>query len=195
MKNKGIIGLAITLFMISSCIPVTIHPVYHKNERVLNNKIIGSWDAGDNEYYHFNANPEDSMSYLMKYTSSAAETLDSVQVEFEINLTYLGQRLFADCFPNDIEGIKYKNEILEYHAVFMHTFYWIEFVSDTMLVYSMDADKLHKWLENEGKEYACHVVEGKDRLILTGSTDELQEIVTKSAEANVFGDVEKMVRK
>jgi hypothetical protein len=179
MKNIifGLIALAI---LMAGCVPTSVHPLYFKKDLIFIPELIGTWgNPADEEGDKLVFEQAGDNSYKMSYYESKEESGEEASwASFEAHLIRLGDNFFLDVFPEEPE---LKNDFYNLHLVPTHSFMRVAVVGDTLKLGIFD----YSWLENnleDGKVNLKHETRD-DLIVLTASTEELQEFVAKYAKA------------
>jgi len=95
-----------------------------------------------------------------------------VSEKFEVRLVQLGAFWFLDIYPKSSEGI---SEFYRMHLIRAHTISRVEFKQDSIQMAFLNAS----WLKAKITENSVDIpyVKADDALLLTGTTEELQELV------------------
>jgi len=192
MKTRKSLFLAciVLLLTISSCIPC-LHPLYTKNDLVLNNLITGTWisdDSKDNESiwkiekYDNCKDCPGSGILSPKNIDGKLYLLTNIQhgdtVIFELYLLKLGDHYYFDFYP--LDNYTMENELGNMHLFPVHTFAKVDISSTAINIHQFDIDFLDK-LIRQNKIKISHEKSGEN-IILTGGTEELQKFVLKYSE-------------
>jgi len=198
MKRKFAIAQILTIILIvNSCIP-SLHPLYHDEDRILMDKILGSWvdKNSPDEHHYFEVNPDDSLSYLLHFTennnnNNSLEGLATCLIE--VNLVKFGDHYFADFYPGDNEVFDKMNDMLRLHLIGVHTFAKLEISQDTFIIHRFDPGWIEKLIDENRIRISYEWLD--DQAILTASTEELQKFVIKYADdPDAFVDPEILIR-
>ncbi len=170
--------LAVLVLSMTGCIP-SLHPLYTESDLSFSEELIGEWVSEEGQQWTFNQG-EDKSYKLAVYEKSGDMGL------FSAHLLALGTNLFLDLFPYDgpdAEPLPDCN-ISEYFAIHVqpvHTFYRVRPAESGWHLAYLDPDWLEAFLkENPGA--VGHVIMDGGRILLTGSTGELQTFVTRYVE-------------
>ena len=163
----AVLGIAVLL---AGCVP-SLHPLYTKQDLVVDNKLVGTWSDEDlEETWVFKAASD--KAYDLTLTSNGEPA------EFETHLVRLGGATFLDMYPKETKGVK--NEYYLLHLIPAHTFSRIKIDGDVLSVAMLDGT----WLEDvidEGIVKIAHEDVEED-IVLTASTPELQKFLRKHAQ-------------
>jgi hypothetical protein len=99
-----------------------------------------------------------------------------VSGKFEVRLVQLGAFWFLDIYPKSSEGV---SEFYRMHFIRAHTITRVEIKQDSIQMAFLSAS----WLKARIKENSVDTpyVKANDALLLTGTTEELQELVLRYA--------------
>jgi len=169
--------------IITSCVP-SIHPLYHTQDLIIEQKLFGTW-GNEDETWKFDKIPPDNSIFSTAKDSLPGYLLTITQkdepADFIARTLKLDNQLFLDIFPRlskgdiAIQGVK--NEWLEMHYFPVHTFARIRFDGEKLLIEPFDPDFITKLLQQ--KKIRISHEESDNRFILTADTDELQKFVIK----------------
>jgi len=208
MKKHAFFLAAILL---AGCAPiVSLHPLFTKENIVFDEKLVGTWvkDVNNPEViWKFSRLDESAAKGLLepwkdvitKFYGLDITDQDGRKGSFAACLVKLGDRLFLDIFPErfpsgeqDIEKAP-----LAYNAFFfvpVHTFIRVDSIADQLTIHVTDDDRFKELIEAVPGSVKHEIVD--DRPILTASTKELQEFVTKfAADERLFPNDLTLVRK
>jgi hypothetical protein len=161
--------LAATLALAAGCIVTSVHPYYDTADLVYDPALAGDWfkrvENGPDELWKFTGDPASRSYRLVLVEEREARVL-------EARLFKLGPQLFLDVASTE----------QDYHVIPPHYLLRVARLGPTVRL----SELRHDWLEAllaERPDAARHVAvrtgDGPDdrRLVLTGSTAELQELV------------------
>lgn len=198
-KQKFSLLLVVILFMVG-CVQ-SLHPLYHKKDRVEVPEIVGKWQDMDSENIWEFRKVDGEPSYILSYfekEEAEGNYLAKDSANILVNIVKLGGSYFMDLYPGNNENLDNLNDLLEFHVLRVHTFAKLEIVDGKPHIRHMDPDWLEK-LFKENKIRIKHeivVVEAEvnapdnvfkspithGNIILTASTDNLQKFITKYAD-------------
>ena len=186
--NFKLFALVIFLtFFAQSCLIPSIHSLYSEEFAIQNDALIGKWvnhedpDHGDYQEWTFE---KDGDKYYLTHA-------DGNLGFFEIGLVKLGDDMFMDFFPTNIDRSLEKerngktesllNELLRGHLLPVHTFAKVNIRDRSIEIRMFDAEWLSDLME-ERKIRIKHERIDKDMFLITASTSELQKFVRKYAD-------------
>jgi len=178
MKAKNaLITIGFILLFLSGCIP-SIHSLYHEEDLVFKNELLGIWKDSDGNFWDFKTGGE--KSYNLTFYEGAGIISDTTTLgEFETHLVKLGDYYFLDLYPGDNNQLEMPSLLIA-SLLPVHIFAKVEFVDEQVQVSFFDPD----WLESLMEENRIRISYEKtdEYYLLTASTDELQRFVVKYAE-------------
>jgi hypothetical protein len=180
-KKMFLYGLAL---IIGGCLPTSVHRLYTDEDVVFDPNLIGVWsekpDANDSPIWEFYAAAEPN-TYEMFYTEKEGDS-----AQFFAHLVKLDDMLFLDVYP--AEPNTRLNWYGRVHFVPVHSFIKIEQIRPTLQMRMMNLDKLNQLLKAE-PNLLKHELAEDERIVLTASTEELQNFMREYADANgIFGN-------
>ncbi len=205
MKFKIAILFFIILF-VQSCIP-SLHPLWTEDTLVFEEKLLGEWFQEDSDgkfIWNFSGGfdekknrPED---YDLIYTENKSEA------RFDIHLVKLGDHLFFDIYPDDLDYLKFEDKTLAVplgiqgfgsgrsdepdihlnslyfqHMLPVHTFAKVEFGAGEVKIFQIDMEWLGDLFEQR-KVRIKHEKTSDGGVVLTAPTEDLQKFFEKYAE-------------
>ncbi|MBE0638046.1 MAG: hypothetical protein IH598_05980 [Bacteroidales bacterium] len=171
--NVALIAFCIFLVFLAGCIP-SIHPLYHEEDIVFKPELLGSWQQDDAKWV-FEQSGEDG--YLLKfYEDNNLINENQTYSDFDVTLVKLGGNFYLDIYPGENEQIEFSTLLLS-TLLPVHAFAKIDFLEEGIEIKFLNRD----WLEELLKENPMIIAHEKtpDYLVLTASTDELQEFIMK----------------
>ncbi|MHC4325815.1 MAG: hypothetical protein ACYSUX_16215 [Planctomycetota bacterium] len=177
--------------LLGGCVPIiSLHPLYTEKDVVVEKKLYGTWvdDANNsNTTWEFKKIDEPKNAYKLIFTDE-----EGLKGSFVAHLVKLNNNLFLDIFPSELPWEpEDPNKIdFPYNTLFLipaHTFMKIDSIEPRLKLRLTLESKMEELLkENPG---AVEHTSVGDRLVLTGSTKELQAFVLKYADdERVFKD-------
>ncbi len=196
MKKQLLLKIMVILLFGSSCVTVSIHPIFYDEDRVLYNEIIGEWIDEENEQYIIQPDPEDTLTYLLHYIVEGGEMLDSCETNFELNMIKHGSYYYADCYPGENEALDFENWVLGVHMLFVHSFYRFQVMNDTLYFWSLNGEAFEKWMDENEPDISYTNVEDNSSILFTGSTNEMKNFLLEyeSHLDSLFSDMVVLVR-
>jgi len=173
MKKVAFYLLTVTL---GGCVLCSLHPLYTDGELIFEEKLIGKWSDEAN-IWEFRAGEPNT--YQMR-------VFDGKEGRFVAHLVKLESMLFLDIFPDE-PRLEQDNDFYKFHILPTHTFMKVDRIEPKLQLRAMDYDKVSKMLKEDPNLLKHEVVD--DRIVLTASTEQLQEFIVKYAgEGGVFAD-------
>ncbi len=162
-----ILGLAV---LFAGCPVRSLQPLFTDKDTAFNPLILGTW-VNKGDVYTFRQAGEKNYEVVVRPDTSSNEGMDSVM--YAVQLGKLGNSWFLDSFLAGDPG--------DFHLLSMHIISKIEFQSaDSFSVSSLESDWLKKKID-DGSLTIAHVKRDGD-VILTATTEELQQLVTRYAD-------------
>ena len=204
MKFKIAI-IAFVLLFIQSCIP-SLHPLWTQDKLIYEEKLLGTWEQQDADLlsvWNFSGgldqNTRLAKGYELLYKEGKSEA------KFDIHLVKLGEYLFFDIFPDEVDYLKFEgkslavpsssfgivkndskqpdielNSLYFQHLLPVHTFAKVEIEKDEVRIFRFDAEWLDK-LFKERKVRIKHETTEDGQVILTAPSADLQKFFEKYA--------------
>lgn len=169
--------------LLGGCLP-SLHPLYTDDTLIFEEKLLGKWIEEDGDViWEFKKAGE--QEYEMR-------VLDGKEGRFEAHLIKLEDMMFLDIFPDD-EMLEEMQDFYKFHILPVHTFMKVEQIDPNLQLRMMNPEKVSDMLKDDPNLLKHEFVD--DSIVLTASTKELQEFVTKYANTeDVFGDASDMTR-
>ena len=197
MKTKKFLFYMLAVIL-GGCIPViSLHPLYTEKDIVLDKKLYGTWvDNAKNPEttWEFKSIDEPKKAYKLIFTGE-----DGMKGSFVAHLVKLKDELFLDIFPSELPWEPEDPNKMDwpYNSLFLipaHTFVKVDSI-EPQLKLRLTLESKMKELLKENPGAVEHTSVGK-RLVITGSTKELQAFVLKYADnEKVFTDQVVLSRK
>lgn len=195
MKSKRL-AFYFLAFLLAGCVPVvSLHPLFTKENIVFDEKLVGTWvkDFNDPEViWEFSRLDESAAQGLLepwkdqitKFYRLNITDKENHKGSFAACLVKLGDQLFLDVFADrfpeggqDIEKLHFA-----YNAFFflpVHTFIKVNSLGEQLAIRVTDDDRFKEMVQAEPALVKHEMMD--DRPVLTASTEELQQFVTKFA--------------
>ena len=196
MKIRKLLFYMLPLFL-GGCLPVlSLHPLYTKEDIVLEKKLFGTWITDVNSpetTWEFKRIDEPENAYKLIFTDKNGK-----KGSFITHLLKLKNKQFMDVYPSELpcEPNDSNNMDWPYNCFFLipaHTFMKIESIG-TQLKIRLTLDSKIKELIKENPNAVKYLNVG-DRTVLTGPTKELQAFVLKHADDDtLFTDAVTLIR-
>jgi len=183
MKVKKVLFYMLAVIL-SGCVPViSLHPLYTEKDVVVDKKLYGTWvdDANSPKTtWEFKSIDEPKNAYKLIFTDEKG-----MKGSFVAHLVKLQNRLFLDIFPSELPWEPEDPNKMEwpYNSFFLipaHTFVKVDSIETQLKLRLLLESNLEELLK-ENPNAVEHTSVG-DRLVLTGSTKELQAFVLKYAD-------------
>ncbi len=165
------------IILFAGCVP-SLHPLYTDKDLIFEPALLGTWTDGQDQTWIFDET-KDPNAYDLTILHK------NEPGPFIARLLKLGDILFLDLFPGDpnLET----NAIYNIHLLGAHTFWRIDQIEPTLHIRAMDIDTMTKMLEKDPNLLKHEVTD--DRLVLTASTEQLQQFMKAHADdEGLFGD-------
>lgn len=160
-------GLALILLVAGAamlgCIP-SLHPIYTADDVVFDSALIGSWSEAESDM---------TWDFLAGGDSTYRLTLideDGRPGTFDVHLVRIGEGLFLDIFPRDLDGGM--NKFYQMHFFPVHTFMRVYQVQPTLKLAMLNGRWLDDYLSEHPDSCGHEIVDNE--IILTASTERLQ---------------------
>ncbi len=172
MKRTLIVLSLAIVFILHSCIP-SIHPLYTEDILVFKEALIGVWNEDDNATWTLRQ-AGDKPHYELTYADADERSV------FDAHLVKLGEHYFFDFYNTSSEWDN-KDALAIAPLIPTHSFAKVSWDEGKMTMYFFDVDWLGE-LFKQRKIRIKHEVSQDGNIILTASTEELQEFVRKYAD-------------
>jgi hypothetical protein len=197
MKVKKILFYTLAV-IIGGCVPViSLHPLYTEKDVVVDKQLYGTWvdDSNDSKTtWEFKSIDEPKNAYKLIFTDE-----EGMKGSFVAHLVKLQNMLFLDIFPSELPWEPEDPNKMDwpYNSLFLipaHTFVKIDAIEPQLKLRLTLESKMEELLK-ENPSAVEHTSVG-ERVVLTGSTKELQAFVLKYADnEKVFTDQVVLSRK
>ena len=183
MKVKKLLFYTLAV-IIGGCVPViSLHPLYTEKDVVVDQKLYGTWVDDVNNpktTWEFKSIDEPKNAYKLIFSDE-----EGMKGSFVAHMVKLQNRLFLDIYPSDLPWETEDPNKMDwpYNSLFLipaHTFVKIDSI-ETQLKLRLTMESDMEELLKENPDAVEHTSVG-DRLVLTGSTKELQAFVLKYAD-------------
>ena len=199
MKKASIIlALAFLIIFLSGCLR-TLHPIFTSKDIVYEPKLLGTWKTKNPGSSGFaiitNLSADNSIElpekisaikqkgYLVSYQDEDGKATE----QYIAFLARIGKHLYFDYFPADKKDNKTIDEFFASHFVKMHTSYRVDISKDGSFELSQLDELYVTKLINEKKIRISHEKDANGNIVITASTDELQQYIIKySDEPGVY---------
>jgi hypothetical protein len=189
MKKLNLIILALIVTGLQSCTIFSLHPLYEDADLLYEPTLLGLWqDKEDGDEFVAFEMMEDNR-YLFRYMEgekggSITEISDTVS--FEAGLLRIGNHYFLDLYPY-YEGNRDESYFLFRNFVPTHSFLKIEWKTDEIVLYMFEADRMKK-LFAQNRIRIKHEIINDDYIVITASTQDLQQFIKKYADDSAAFD-------
>ena len=197
MKTKKFLFYLLAVIL-GGCVPViSLHPLYTEKDVVVDKKLYGTWvdDANNTKTtWEFKSIDEPKNAYKLIFSDD-----EGMKGSFVAHLVKLQNRLFLDIFPSELPWEPEDPNKMDwpYNSLFLipaHTFVKIDSIEPQLKLRLMLESDMEELLK-ENPSAVEHTSVG-DRLVITGSTKELQAFVLKYADnEKIFTDQITLSRK
>ena len=183
MKTRKLL-LYMIFVILGGCVPViSLHPLYTEKEVVVDSKLYGMWVDDPNSpksTWEFKQTDEPKNAYILIFADEKGK-----KGSFITHLVKLQDKLFLDIYPRELPWDTNDPNKMDwpYNSFFLipaHAFLKVESIEPQLklrLMLESDLDELLK----ENPNAVEHTLVG-NRLVLTGSTENLQEFILKYAD-------------
>ncbi|MBA4311983.1 MAG: hypothetical protein C0417_05075 [Chlorobiaceae bacterium] len=180
--KKSLVIASIVLFAISGCVR-SLYPLFTEDDIVFNPALIGTWiETNSKNMWTFEKKGESEYTlyhYEAEYDIGGGKKVVGDTASFIAQTGILGQYNFLDIFPGKPET-KIKNSFYNFHLFPLHTISKIWLTGDTLRLSMLDNDWLQRMVDNNAFKISHARI--NDQIVLTASTEELQQFVLKHAE-------------
>src|SRR5579859_630090 len=155
------------LLLLAGCYPTAVHPFYKADEVIYDKALIGDWaSVGNDEKNVLIIKPgSDEKEYLIvNFEEQIAYTY--IAHLFEINKVRM-----LDITPANQVRTSHTNDSA--HVIFTHSLWRVNQIGENLDLRLMDEDKLKAIVGAEDIPF----VKNDDDVVLTGKTDDLQDIL------------------
>ena len=168
MKTKKSIFYCAAL-LLAGCLP-SLHPLYNDKTLIFKEELIGKWIGDDDVLWQFTRSGD--KEYELKICEDEKEI-----GRFSAHLTQIEGLMFLDLYPDE-EQLKDLSDFYKMHILPVHTFMKVDQINPNLQLRMIDYDKAVKMIENDPNVIKHEVVDD-DRIVLTASTEELQDFVVE----------------
>ncbi len=188
MKNLLLLTLIISLILLAGCVR-SLYPLFTEKDYLFEKRLLGTWPDKSGDTWTFSKAGD--KAYRLKFYQREfgaglfREGTPGDTGVFEAHLGKLGKNLFLDIYPaqksDEAGGEKMfgnvKNDFYNWHFLPMHSIMKVWFVHDSLRISLLDNGWLKKMIDNKSIKISHERLD--DQIILTASTEELQQLVTK----------------
>jgi hypothetical protein len=183
MKTKKLLFYLLAVIL-GGCVPViSLHELYTEKDIVVDKKLCGTWTDDPNSpktTWEFKSIDEPKNAYKLIFTDEEGK-----KGSFVTHMVKLQDRLFLDIFPSELPWDTKDPNTMDwpYNSFFLipaHTFVKVDSIEPQLKLRLTLESKMEELLK-ENPNAVEHTSVG-DRLVLTGSTKELQTFILKYAD-------------
>jgi hypothetical protein len=163
----------------------SLQPVYTQLELEADSRLNGMWSDKEGDVtFSFEQGTGEGKQNQYKLVVKEKNGEQELSGEFEARLVRLGSTDFLDIYPqSDEKG----SEFYRMHFARAHTFARLEIREDSLQLEFMSASWLKARMDEKSVDTPCANVDGA--LLLTGTTEEVQELVfLHASDDEAFGD-------
>jgi len=170
MKTTNMLAILTLAALMTGCVP-SLHPLYTEKDVVFDPALVGTWEEKDGKN-------------TWTFQKSGDKGYELVSTEggepgrFEAHLVQLGKYSFLDTYPEEMGP---QNDMHKVHLIRAHFIWRIWREGDLLRIATLDNDWLKK-LITEKKVQIPHEELGKDYLVLTAKTQQIQKLVLQFAD-------------
>lgn len=175
IRTSIVIGLAIIVTVLALTVTgctSSLNPIYTEEGVLFRPDLVGKWKYEEDKHGWELTKKEDEKAYLL--TSLDKEEQDN----FTVHLTKIGEHHFLDLYENEIN---YKNLLYKPYRFPAHLLIRADIDRDTIILEGIDSDWLAKGIE-AGTVNIDHVKSPDGNILITASTDKLQQFVVEHAD-------------
>lgn len=189
MKRISIMSaLTLVFIFLSGCLK-TLHPIFTEKDLVYEPRLLGNWKtekqgkSGRVDITNLSAETMINLpgnissikdkGYLITYQDGAAPE------RYIAFLARIGKHFYFDYFPADKKTDEKLDDFFTAHFVKMHTSYRVDIFKDGSFELSQLDESFVTNLIKEKKTRISHETDADDNIIITASTQELQQYLIK----------------
>ncbi len=181
MQRKYVITF-IVILLLSGCVR-SLFPLFTDEDIIFEPKLIGTWVERDGKNtWTFEKAGEKAYTLLhfeAEYDNKMGKKIPGDTTKFIAQLGQLDKNIFLDIYPGKPDT-KVKNGFYNFHLLPVHTISQVWLDGDLLKLSLLDNDWLERMIDNNAFKIT-HARLG-DQIILTASTEELQQLVIRYAE-------------
>jgi hypothetical protein len=177
MKTKKNIFYCVALLM-AGCLP-SLHPLYNDKTLIFKEELIGKWMQDDGGFWQFKRAGD------KEYELRICDDQQGEIGRFSAHLIEIKGLMFLDLFPDD-KPLEDLDDFYKIHILPVHTFMKVDQINPNLRLRMIDYDEVKKMIENN-PNIIKHEVVDDDRIVLTSSTEELQNFVVRHVDT-IFDD-------
>lgn len=189
MLKKTFLTIAVIgmLSILNSCELRTYHPIFTSKDLVFEPALLGTWRSEKGATLHYR---KANKAELDQLTPSIREEIEKIYmltsvsddesvVQYFAFLVKLGNNLYFDYYPVDIDKSGKLNDFYKSHYIRMHSISRVSFVNNSSIRISQFEDEFMNKMIREKNIRIRHEVVDDDNYFITASTDELQKYILK----------------
>jgi hypothetical protein len=180
--TKNLIAFVIAILFMS-CVR-SLHPLFDKKDLVFEPGLVGTWAEKDRENtwtFRRSGDKAYSLVYYEQEHGSLHKEVKGDSAEFAAQLGRLGKFTFLDLIPEESDEYgNTRNTLYNLHILPAHTFWRVWLEGEVLRLALLDNGWLKEMIEQKKVEIAHEEIDGA--IVLTASTQQLQEFVLKHAE-------------
>ena len=188
MKKKSLFFVLIISTFMSGCV-TSLHPLFTKNDLITDKNLVGTWlqqDGEDIAVWKFEKYQKGMFGMFSEKSYTLTYFEDSVPAKFSVHLTKLGNHVFFDLYPIEVDNV---NPLAELCLLPVHVFFKAKITNNQVELKMFNYKWLSKLFEENRIRISHELVGPHEMITLTASTKELQKFVIKYADdANAFED-------
>ncbi|MGB8192836.1 MAG: hypothetical protein WCF67_12990 [Chitinophagaceae bacterium] len=189
MKRIYAFAAIALLLGLSSCLS-TVHPIFTEKDLVFDPKLIGKWRYESKSFNGFveitQTKQQDftdyptlgklaGKTYMLRYKNTEGG-IDAAYYGFMVKL---GNKYYIDQYPAETPATMNYDPFYKGHYLKMHTCYLLSFKKDNSFELKQFDETYLKKLINDKKIRVRHETREDGSLIVTASTEELQQYIMK----------------
>lgn len=179
------------LSLLNSCGLLTLHPIFTEKDLVFDARILGTWKTGNGvviQYARASKNELGELSEVFKQQSDKIYLMkrkdpDGRETKYYAFLVKLGPDYYFDYYPTTVDRTGKIDEFYAVHHVRLHAISRVDIVSNASIKIAEFDDSYMKKLIDAKNIRIRREQLGKDKFLVTASTDELKQYIIK------YGDV------
>jgi hypothetical protein len=183
MRTKKAVLYSLIL-LLGGCLP-SLHALYTDETLIFKEELVGKWVADEGEIWKFRRAGDEEYELRISDGEEKAG-------RFEVHLVELEGMMFLDIFPGS-EPLEDMQDFYKLHIVPAHTFMKVDRIDPNLQLRLMDPGEVADMLKDDPNLLKHEELD--DLLVLTASTEQLQEFMIKYANAEgVFGEASDLTR-
>jgi len=184
MNRTKYVAVLIIIILIAGCVR-SLYPLFTEDDIIFNPKLIGTWSETDGKNTWIFQKSGEKNYELRYFQAEYGDVLGKMErgdtAKFIAQLGKLGKYYFLDISPGET-NTKVKNGFYNFHLLPVHSISRIWLEGDTVRLSLLDNDWLKRMIDNNAFKISHSRI--SDQIILTASTEELQDFVVRYAENN-----------